>query len=86
MRFGTRKKQLSGFGIDTANADIHVGVDILRPNRKRAKNGTNFTFKYNRKPERCAVVVDNPIIHANVVLEYLVSYTFAKRHYYDSKQ
>lgn len=38
------------------NAESHVGIDISRPNRILAKNGTNLTFKYSKKPDRCAVV------------------------------
>jgi hypothetical protein len=37
-------------------ADIHVATDIFLPNNKNAKNGTNFTLRYSKKPDLCAVV------------------------------
>ena len=46
---------------NAAKADIHVGIEICLPNNTLAKKGTNFTFKYNKNPDRCAVVVPNPI-------------------------
>ena len=34
---------------------------IFRPNRANAKNGTNFTFRYNKKALFDALVVSIPI-------------------------
>ena len=42
-------------------ADVHVALEIFLPNKINARNGTNFTFKYNRKALLEAVVVSNPI-------------------------
>ena len=42
-------------------ADVHVALEIFLPNRINARNGTNFTFKYNRNALLEAVVVSNPI-------------------------
>ena len=41
-------------------ADVHVALEIFLPNRINARNGTNFTFKYNRNALLEAVVVSNP--------------------------
>ena len=37
---------------NAAKADPHVANDMSRPNKSRAKNGTNLTLRYRRNPDR----------------------------------
>mmetsp|Transcript_28670 Transcript_28670/g.42573 ORF Transcript_28670/g.42573 Transcript_28670/m.42573 type:complete len:142 (-) Transcript_28670:1026-1451(-) len=53
-------KESKAVPVRAVSADTHVGILIFRPSKMRAKNGTNFTFKYKRKPDLCAVVNASP--------------------------
>jgi hypothetical protein len=55
-----RGKREVSIAIVTSAAEIQVALEICRPYSTRAKSGTNFTLRYNRKALRAAVVVSSP--------------------------